>query len=151
MPLRRLINRLLEDEGQQPVKFNVTNADAPFRALENIQTFTKYAKLYGVPETSIFASVDLFEGQKGPFIDVINCLNELAMQVRGDISHSSPIQPKQSSYVLVRNNLPQIENGSNSFCCRQTTEGLSPDMKECRHQPETLNFGKSSTKCTLQL
>ena len=34
-----------------------------------------------MPETSIFASADLYEGQKGPFIDAINCLNELGVQV----------------------------------------------------------------------
>ena len=77
----RLINALREDADEEPIKFNTTNADAPFRALENIETFTKCAREYGVPETSIFASADLYEGQKGPFIDVINCLNELGVQV----------------------------------------------------------------------
>ena len=77
----RLINALREYAGDEPVKFHTTNSEAPFRSLENIETFTKFAKEYGVPETSIFASADLYEGQKGPFIDVINCLNELGVQV----------------------------------------------------------------------
>ena len=75
------MNALREYDGEEPIKFHITNTEAPFRALENIEMFTKCAKGYGVPETSIFASADLFEGQKGPFIDVINCLNELGVQV----------------------------------------------------------------------
>ena len=50
-------------------------------AMENIETFGKGAQKYGLPVTDIFQSVDLYEGSKGPFLNVINCLNRLGVEV----------------------------------------------------------------------
>ena len=66
--------------GQSPVKF-AEHALTPFQAMENIEQFNKAAQGYGLPEASCFQSVDLYEGHKGPFLNVINCLNKLGFLV----------------------------------------------------------------------
>ena len=78
----RLINTLRKHAGKPAVKYGCQNNLTAFIALENIATFNKAAQDYGLPETSLFQSVDLYECQKGPFLNVINCLNKLGFQVR---------------------------------------------------------------------
>ncbi len=76
----RLINKLLASASLPPVKYS-KKANTAFVVLENIETFNKGAKAYGVPETALFQSIDLHEGLKGPFLNVINCINKLGFVV----------------------------------------------------------------------
>ena len=62
------------------MKFAI-HALTPFQAMENIETFNKAAVGYGLPDAACFQSVDLYEGHKGPFLNVINCLNKLGFLV----------------------------------------------------------------------
>ena len=64
-----------------PIKFNPQNIATAFIALENIAAFNKAAREYGLSENSLFQSVDLYECQKGPFLNVINCINDLGFLV----------------------------------------------------------------------
>jgi len=76
----RLINLLLKSIGMPAIKFN-TKATSSFVAMSNVENFTSAAKQYGVPETSLFQTSDLAEGRKGPFLNIINCLNILGKLV----------------------------------------------------------------------
>ena len=49
--------------------------------MANIETFTEAVQTYGVAESEIFQSIDLYEGYKGPLITFINCLNKLGTLV----------------------------------------------------------------------
>ena len=64
------------------IKFNAANTSTAFVALENIDNFTKAAATYGVPKDSMFTSSDLYEGLKGPFVGVVQCLHQLGIIVR---------------------------------------------------------------------
>lgn len=72
----KLLNKLRTAAGMGPVKYR-PNALTPFVAMENIELFNKGVVEYGVPQEETFQSVDLYEGNKGPFLNVINCLNRL--------------------------------------------------------------------------
>ena len=77
----RLINKLRKHAGMSTVKVGGQNNLTAFIALENIAKFNKAAQEYGVTESALFQSVDLYECHKGPFLNVINCLNELGFRV----------------------------------------------------------------------
>ena len=77
----RLLNKLLAADGKDHVKFNAVNTTTAFVAIENIQNFTKAAVSYGVPKDSLFTSSDLYEGLKGPFVGVVQCLHQLGILV----------------------------------------------------------------------
>jgi len=49
--------------------------------MANIENFNNAAKAYGVPTTALFQTPDLYEGRKGPLLNVINCLNQLGFVV----------------------------------------------------------------------
>jgi len=68
--------------------------------MSNIENFNNAAKAYGVPTTALFQTPDLYEGRKGPLLNVINCLNQLGFVVcvlvlfvhdtfRGIMAHSA--------------------------------------------------------------
>ncbi len=58
-----------------------TNALTPFIAMENIDIFNKSAVEYGLPSQYTFQSGELYEGTKGTFSKVIDCLNQLGCLV----------------------------------------------------------------------
>ena len=58
------------------------NAHVPLVAMDNIDTFTKAAIEYGVPESNNFPSSDLYEANKATLYHVINFLNKLGCAVR---------------------------------------------------------------------
>jgi len=74
--LGRLINKLLETDGKPkvPVKAKATQM---FAAMNNLENFNTGCRAYGVAETALFQTTDLYEGRKGPMLNVINCLNQL--------------------------------------------------------------------------
>lgn len=56
----------------------------PLVAQDNIDTFTKGAVDYGLPESYAFISTDLYEAHKGNFYNVMRCLNQLGAEVFTD-------------------------------------------------------------------
>ena len=83
--LFRLLNKLLTDDQKDHMKFNAANTSTAFVALENIDNFLKAAASYGVPKDSLFATSDLYEGLKGPFVGVVQCLHQLGILVRNSL------------------------------------------------------------------
>jgi len=77
--LCKFINKLLKSEGKEAVKFTAM-AKTSFQGMDNVENFLTGAKLYGLPETDIFNSIDLVEGNKAPMLNVINCLNRLGFK-----------------------------------------------------------------------
>eukprot|EP00918_Siedleckia_nematoides_P097331 GHVU01213429.1.p2 GENE.GHVU01213429.1~~GHVU01213429.1.p2 ORF type:complete len:170 (-),score=19.07 GHVU01213429.1:865-1374(-) len=77
--LCKFINKLLESAGKKPVKLNI-NANTAFVAMNNIENFNKGAVAYGLRETDTFNSIDLYECNKGPLLNVMNCLNKLGFE-----------------------------------------------------------------------
>lgn len=66
--LMKLINAVYErtpslppaaQQVRQPIRFNTMSA--PFKQMENIELFLNLCEAYGVPRTSLFQTVDLFE------------------------------------------------------------------------------------------
>jgi hypothetical protein len=74
--LCKLVNKLLEAAGKPKVSFKA-KAGMAFAQMENIGKFTQAAETYGVPSSCLFETVDLHEGNKANFVNVINCLNTL--------------------------------------------------------------------------
>lgn len=77
--LCKLVNKLLAHAGKPPIKFS-RNAFTAFVALENLAAFNKGAVEFGLSEINCFNTIDLYEQEKGPFLHVINCLNELGIE-----------------------------------------------------------------------
>lgn len=79
--LCKFINKLRVAAGMPAVKYGSSQtALTAFVAMENISKFNTAAHEYGIPEEALFQSVDLYECQKGPFCNVINCLNILGFE-----------------------------------------------------------------------
>lgn len=76
----RLINKLNSTVGKPVVAFKA-KATSSFVALNNIENFNNAAKDFGVPATALFQPPDLYEGRKGPMLNVVNCLNQLGFVV----------------------------------------------------------------------
>lgn len=86
--LCKFINKLAKAAGQPATTFNA-KASSSFVAMSNIENFNNAAKAYGVPATALFQTPDLYEGRKGPLLNVINCLNQL-----GFVANGKGFQPK---------------------------------------------------------
>ncbi|RUS81306.1 hypothetical protein EGW08_010913 [Elysia chlorotica] len=74
--LCKLINKLLDAQGKPPVKFSKKCA-SPFVAMGNIEAFCNGCTAYGLKKESQFQSTDLWEGRKGAFLNVVNCIHSL--------------------------------------------------------------------------
>ncbi|KAL4224930.1 Calponin repeat [Mactra antiquata] len=72
----KLINKLLKSDSKSPVPFQ-KKVMSPFVALTNIENFNNGCKAYGMPQESTFASVDLQEGRKAGFYNVLTTLHSL--------------------------------------------------------------------------
>merc|ERR1712110_877870 len=57
----------------------------PFILMENIQSFLKAAKTYGVPDTEVFQTPDLFEARNVP--QVVLCIYSLARTTQSMMDH----------------------------------------------------------------
>lgn len=77
--LCKMINKLLVAAGKEPVKY-VSPVTSSFQAMENIESFNHGCIEYGLPPHQTFNTIDLFEAFKGPFLNVINCLNKLGFE-----------------------------------------------------------------------
>ncbi|KAI8784173.1 transgelin-3 [Biomphalaria glabrata] len=85
--LCKLINKILASEGKSKVGFQKKVA-SPFVAMGNIDNFNKGCTDYGLSKEFLFQSTDLWEGRKGPFLNVINCIHSL-----GFLANSKGFQP----------------------------------------------------------
>ena len=47
--------------------------------MENIEVFVSFCEAYGVPRTSVFQTVDLFEGRN--MAQVLSCIQQLGSEV----------------------------------------------------------------------
>lgn len=74
--LCKLVNKLFEADGKEKVPYKA-KAGMSFAQMENIGKFTQACEKYGVPGSCLFETVDLHEGNKASFVNVINCLNTL--------------------------------------------------------------------------
>ncbi|XP_071100260.1 transgelin-2-like isoform X1 [Haliotis cracherodii] len=81
--LCKLINQLLAGIGQPPVSFK-KKAPNTFAAFGNIENFNNGCTAYGMKKESLVQSVDLYEGRKGPFVNVINTLHSLGMKANAN-------------------------------------------------------------------
>jgi hypothetical protein len=78
---------------QIPIKFNTMSA--PFKQMENIQLFLNCAEAYGVPKTSLFQTVDLFEGRN--MAQVLNALYGLGSECQRNEFPGGTCGPKPST------------------------------------------------------
>uniref|UniRef100_A0A0B6YFS7 Calponin-homology (CH) domain-containing protein n=1 Tax=Arion vulgaris TaxID=1028688 RepID=A0A0B6YFS7_9EUPU len=85
--LCKLINKLLATAGKNKVSFQ-KKVGSPFIAMGNSESFNKGASEYGLPKEFLFQSGDLWEGRKGPFLNVINSVHSL-----GSLANTKGFQP----------------------------------------------------------
>jgi len=76
--LCKLVNKLLESDGKGKIKFS-NKCASPFVARTNIENFANACEKYGLNKEALIQSDDLYEGRKGPFLNVINGIHSLAM------------------------------------------------------------------------
>jgi hypothetical protein len=86
--LCKLINALNTFAGKPTQSFKA-KATSSFVAMANIENFNTGCKDFGVPQTALFQTTDLYEGRKAPMLNVINCLNQL-----GFVANSKGFNPK---------------------------------------------------------
>jgi hypothetical protein len=95
--LCKVINKLLASEGKGKVNFQKKVASL-FVAMGNIESFNKGCTDYGLNTEFLFQSGDLWEGRKGPFLNVINGIHSL-----GFLANSKGFQPtytgQQTKYL----------------------------------------------------
>jgi len=91
--LCKLINKLLQKDGKQPVTFQ-KKVMSPFVAMTNIENFNKGCEEYGLAKEFQFQSGDLWEVRKGPFLNVINCIHSL-----GFVANSKNVTPGYTGEV----------------------------------------------------
>jgi len=86
--LCKFINVLNKFAGKPAQKFT-PKANSSFVAMANIENFNTGCKDFGVPQTALFQTTDLYEGRKAPMLNVINCLNQL-----GFVANAKGFTPK---------------------------------------------------------
>jgi len=77
--LCKLVSKLLVADGKAKVSFSA-KAKTAFAAMANVENFNKGCIEYGIKQASTFQTVDLTDGRKGPFVNVIDCLGSLGFQ-----------------------------------------------------------------------
>jgi len=86
--LCKLINVLNTFAGKPTQTFKA-KATSSFVAMANIENFNTGAKDFGVAQTALFQTTDLYEGRKSTMLNVINTLNQL-----GFCSNAKGFTPK---------------------------------------------------------
>lgn len=85
--LCKLINKLLESDGKPKVHVQKKVASM-FVAYTNIENYNNGCLQYGLAKEFTVQSADLWEGRKGPFLNVVNNLHSL-----GFLANSKGFQP----------------------------------------------------------
>ncbi|KAK2166161.1 hypothetical protein LSH36_41g11009 [Paralvinella palmiformis] len=84
----KMVNKVREAAGMSPVKYQ-KNATTSFVARENIDVFNKAAGELGIDHELLFQNGDLYDGNKGPFLKVVTCLNKLGL-----LANEKGVSPK---------------------------------------------------------
>ncbi|GAA31374.1 Myophilin [Clonorchis sinensis] len=97
--LIKLINIVYEGTTQLPPEaarqkrpFKANTMSAPFKQMENIQMFLNAAAAYGVPRTSLFQTVDLYEARN--MAQVLNTLLQLGTECQRNNFNGETCGPK---------------------------------------------------------
>lgn len=70
----------LPTERCRKMKLQYNTLAAPFKQMENIQIFLNFCEQYGVKKTSLFQTVDLFEGRN--MAQVMSCIQQLGSEAQ---------------------------------------------------------------------
>jgi len=94
--LCKFVNKLRESTGLAAIKYQ-GNAHVPLVAQDNIDSFTKGAVEYGLPDSFAFISTDLYDAHKGNFYNVIRCLDQLGVEAnkKGYTHNYQYVEPPQ--------------------------------------------------------
>jgi hypothetical protein len=106
-----------------PIKFNTMSA--PFKQMENIQLFLNSAEAYGVPKTSLFQTVDLFEGRN--MAQVLNTLYGLGSECQRN-EFQGPVCGPKPTYENKR------EFTDEQLAAGKTVIGLQAGTNKCASQ-----------------
>jgi len=86
--LCKFINKLSKFAGLPDAGFK-PKATSSFVAMNNIENFNNAARDFGVPQTALFQTADLYEPRKATLLNVMNCLNQL-----GFVANAKGFNPK---------------------------------------------------------
>eukprot|EP00117_Sycon_ciliatum_P018575 scpid67487/ scgid17119/ Transgelin-3 len=76
--LCRVMNAVGDSEGGIP-QIKCSRNQSAFFCMDNIGKFLKTAEAYGVKRNDLFQTSDLYEGVKGPFVNVLTMLHALGL------------------------------------------------------------------------
>lgn len=109
---------------RRPLKPNTMNA--PFKQMENIQMFLYAAEAYGVPKTSLFQTVDLYEARN--MSQVINTIMQLGTECQrngfsGPICGPRPTNKQQRQWTEAQlrasEGIVSLQSGTNKFASQK--------------------------------
>jgi hypothetical protein len=84
--------KLTPEAARMKRPFKANTMTAPFKQMENIQTFLNAAAAYGVPRTSLFQTVDLYEARN--MAQVINTILQLGTECQRNEFNGPTCGPK---------------------------------------------------------
>jgi hypothetical protein len=102
-----------------------TTSEAPFKQMENIQTFVSFCEAYGVPKTGLFQTVDLYEGRN--MSQVISCIQQLGSESQRNGFNGPTIGPRPTERNVREFSDEQLRAG-------QTIIGLQAGTNKCATQ-----------------
>merc|ERR1712121_360794 len=103
------------------LKFNTLTA--PFKQMENIQVFLSFAEQYGVKKTSLFQTVDLFEGRN--MAQVLSCIQQLGTEAQRHGFNGPTIGPKPTEKHEVQFTEEQLRAGQGIIGLQAGTNKLA--------------------------
>lgn len=96
-------------EAAKAMKLKPNTQAMPFKQMENIENFLKFCEQYGVPKTSHFQTVDLYEGRN--MAAVLNCILSLGSEAQRAGFTGMTIGPKPTERHHVEFSAEQIAAG----------------------------------------
>lgn len=138
--LCHLINAI--EPGKVPTKRIYTGGKMPFKMMENITTFIKYARGRGVGESELFTTVALFESKD--LGQVVLCLHAFARIVQSSRGYSGPMLGKA---VKPKGKLNPARKTNHGASVSKLNEGSHGKMKlEVPKNPYDQFLGKGKPK-----
>lgn len=96
-------------EKAKKMALKANTLDAPFKQMENIQTFLTFCEKYGIGKTGLFQTVDLYEGRNMP--QVLNCIQQLGTEAQRNGFNGPTIGPKPQEKNIREFSDEQIQAG----------------------------------------
>uniref|UniRef100_A0A8W8LEQ3 Transgelin n=2 Tax=Magallana gigas TaxID=29159 RepID=A0A8W8LEQ3_MAGGI len=129
--LIKLLQKLYEGTPNKPaacdkIKLKFNTSQAPFKQMENIELFLKGANAYGVPDNSLFQTVDLYEGRNMAM--VIATILQVGTEAQrynfnGPTCGSKPVEKHQVefSYEQLKQShgVIGLQSGTNKFATQK--------------------------------